>query len=126
MTTREIATRLVALCREHQNMEAVRALYSDDIVSVEAVEGQGMPREMRGKEAVLGKGQWWFDNHVIHSSEVSGAMYHGDDRFACVMKYDVTFKVTGQRFKMEEIALYTVANGRIVREEFFYDMQAMK
>ena len=31
-------------------------------------------------------------------------------------------KPTGQRFQMEEAGLYTVKDGAIVREEFFYAM----
>ena len=41
------------------------------------------------------------------------------------MNYDVTAKVgprAGQRMKMEEAGLYTVKNGKIVQEEFFYSM----
>lgn len=34
----------------------------------------------------------------------------------------MTNKPSGQRFTMDEAALYTVKNGEIVREEFFYDM----
>jgi len=34
----------------------------------------------------------------------------------------VTMKPTRQRFTMEEMALYTVKDGKIVREEFFYTM----
>jgi ketosteroid isomerase-like protein len=37
-----------------------------------------------------------------------------------VFEFDVTPKATGQRVKNREIAVYTVANGLIVREEFFY------
>jgi hypothetical protein len=32
----------------------------------------------------------------------------------------VTFKPTGKRQTRDEMALFTVANGKIVREEFFY------
>ena len=30
--------------------------------------------------------------------------------------------MAGQRMRMEEIAVYTVADGKVSREEFFYDM----
>ncbi|QOV89051.1 nuclear transport factor 2 family protein [Humisphaera borealis] len=126
MSLREVGKKLVELCRKGQNIDAITQLYSKDIVSVEAIEGQGMPREMRGIDAVLGKGKWWFENHEIHSAEVGNPVFHGNDRFACVMKYDVTFKPANKRMKMEEIALYTVADDKIVREEFFYDMGEMK
>lgn len=122
MSLRQVAARLVDLCRQGKNMDAVAELYDKDVVSVEAVEGGGMPREQRGIETITAKGQWWFDNHIIHGGEVSAPMFHGDDRFACIMRYDVTFKPANQRMKMEEVAVYTVKNGKIVREEFFYDM----
>lgn len=35
--------------------------------------------------------------------------------------YETTFKPTGQRIGMREMALYTVKDGKIVREEFFYN-----
>jgi hypothetical protein len=35
---------------------------------------------------------------------------------------DITFKPKGNRFSMEEIALYKVAEGKIVTEQFFYAM----
>jgi hypothetical protein len=33
---------------------------------------------------------------------------------------DTTFKPTGERSAMAEMALYTVKDGKIVREQFFY------
>jgi ketosteroid isomerase-like protein len=36
--------------------------------------------------------------------------------------YDVTNKPSGNRMKTDEIAVYTVGEGKIVKEEFFYDM----
>jgi ketosteroid isomerase-like protein len=44
---------------------------------------------------------------------------HGDDRFAVIFDIDATEKATGQRMPMREVAVYHVADGRIVREEFF-------
>ena len=37
-------------------------------------------------------------------------------------KYDVTNKPSGRRMIMDELALYQVKDGKIVREEFFYAM----
>jgi ketosteroid isomerase-like protein len=37
-------------------------------------------------------------------------------------RFEVTHKPSGQRMKMQEMGLYTVAGGKIVKEEFFYDM----
>jgi ketosteroid isomerase-like protein len=48
--------------------------------------------------------------------------YPNDDRFAVRFTYDVTNKGSGQRFTMDEVGLFTVKDGKIVREEFFYSM----
>lgn len=119
MNAFEVGQKLVELCKQGKNQEAMETLYSPDIVSVEAAEMPGLPREMRGYQAVAGKGKWWSENHTIHSAETEGPWPNGD-RFIARFKYDVTNKPSGKRFLMDEVGLYTVANGKIVREEFFY------
>jgi ketosteroid isomerase-like protein len=37
-------------------------------------------------------------------------------------RYDVTNKPSGRRMTMDEVGLYTVQGGKIVREEFFYNV----
>jgi ketosteroid isomerase-like protein len=71
---------------------------------------------------VKGKGEWWLANHEIHSASVTGPWPHGD-RFVVGFQYDVTNKPSGKRMKMDEVGVYTVRNGKIVREEFFYDAE---
>ena len=119
MNAFEVGQKLVELCKANKNMEAMETLYSPDIVSVEAAEMPGMGREARGREAVLGKGKWWSGNHIVHSQEVEGPWPHGD-RFIVRFKYDVTNKPSNKRLQMDELGLFTVANGKVVREEFFY------
>ena len=60
-------------------------------------------------------------NHEVHSVEVEGPLVAGS-HFSVVFRLDVTFKPEGKRFKMEEVAVYKVADGKIVYEEFFYSM----
>jgi ketosteroid isomerase-like protein len=119
MTTLEVGKKLVELCKQGKNQEAMETLYSPDIVSVEAAPMANFPAEARGREAVFAKGKWWSENHTVHSATTDGPWPHGD-RFAVKFAYDVTNKPSNQRFQMEEIALFTVKNGKIVREEFFY------
>ena len=107
---------------ESEIRDAIEELYADDVVSTEAQEAPGMTRQVQGKQSVLGKNQWWAENHEVHESHVEGPFPHGDDRFAVIFKYDVTNKPSKQRYKMEEVGLFQVQNGKIVKEEFFYDM----
>jgi ketosteroid isomerase-like protein len=121
MTTQEVANTLVKLCSEGKFQEAGDALYSPDIVSMEAGAPPGGSRESKGMAAVRAKGEWWVANHEVHSSTVEGPIVAGA-HFAVTFKLDVTFKPQGRRFNMEEVAVYKVADGKIVYEEFFYNM----
>ena len=120
-TTLEVGKQLVELCKQGKNDEALKTLYSKDIVSIEAGAPPGQSAEKRGLDAVIQKGVWWSENHIVHGAVTEGPFPHGD-RFAVVFKYDITQKATNQRFPMHEVALFTVADGKIVKEEFFYTM----
>jgi hypothetical protein len=121
MTTQEIADKLVTLCSAGNFHEATEALYSPEIVSMEAGAPPGGSRESVGLDAVRAKGKWWVDNHEVHSAKVEGPLVAGDI-FAVTFKMDITFKPTGVRHTMEEVAVYHCADGKIVREEFFYKL----
>lgn len=123
-STLEVGKQLVELCNKGENLKAVDTLYSPDIVCNEAMSMPGMPARMEGIEAIRAKNQWWIDNHTVHSGKAHGPWPLGD-RFIVHFDYDVTPKagpMAGQRMKMEEGALYTVKDGKIVQEEFFYSM----
>ena len=119
MNTMDIANKMIALCREGKNLEALDTLFANDVVSVEAGGPPGMNREANGLAAVKGKGEWWVANHEVHSALITGPWPH-DDRFIVGFKYDVTNKPSGTRMVMDEVGLYTIRDGKIVREEFFY------
>jgi ketosteroid isomerase-like protein len=119
MNTFEVAKKYVELCNKHDNKTILETLFSPDIVSVEAGAPPGASAEVRGVQAVAEKGVKWMSEHEIHSAKVEGPWPHGD-RFAVRFSYEVTNKPSGKRFPMDEVALFTVQNGKIVREEFFY------
>jgi ketosteroid isomerase-like protein len=122
--TNAVAHELVSLCRSGRNMEAIERLYARDIVSIEAVETPAFPAEMRGIDAVTRKNERWTEFNEIHAFEVNGP-FVGEDQFAVQYTFDTTSKATGQRTQMTEMALYTVKDGKIVREQFFYNMPGM-
>jgi hypothetical protein len=119
MTTQEIGNKLVALCKQGKNQEVKETLYARDIVSVEAAAPPGASAELRGIDAVLAKGKAWADNHTVHDAVVVGPYPHGV-RFIVRFKYDITNKPSNKRLQLDEAALFTVKDGKIVREEFFY------
>ena len=119
MTTKDLAAKYVSLCKEHKNDVILSELFSNDAVSVEAAAPPGGSAESKGIEAIRSKGKWWMENHIVHKAVVEGPFPSGD-RFCVRFTYDVTFKPDGSRRQMDEVGLFTVENGKIVREEFFY------
>jgi ketosteroid isomerase-like protein len=119
MTTSEVANEFVTLCRQGKNFEVMQRLYDENIVSVEAVLRKTGSFETTGKANVIQKSAEWAGAHEIHGGTVDGPFLVGD-KFAVVFAFDVTPKATGERVQDREIAVYTVENGLIVREEFFY------
>jgi ketosteroid isomerase-like protein len=122
--TLSVGKKLVELCKEGKHMEAIDELYSPTIVSVEAGAPPGGSPTSEGIAAVKGKGEWWSANHEVHKADVQGPFPHLD-RFIVRFTYDVTAKagpMAGKRFTMDEAGLYTVKDGKITHEEFFYSM----
>jgi len=119
MTGHEVGKKYVALCKEGKNEQCLNELFSKDAVSVEAGGPPGMDRTSNGIEAIRAKGKWWTDNHTVHKAEVFGPYPH-DNRFAVRFVYEITHKPSGRGINMDEVGLFTVENGKITREEFFY------
>ena len=119
MTTDQVAKKLVELCKQNKAMEAVQTLYSADVVSKEATPTPDGISEMKGLDAKVGKMQWWESNHDIHSATVEGPL-SAASHFSVRFTYDMTFKPTGKRATMDELGVYQVKDGKIVREEYFY------
>ena len=119
MDIQKIADELVAGCRENRAIANLEALYAADAVSVEAKD-QGMGREAQGRDAIRGKQEWWGANMEVTGGSISDPMVHGEDRFAVIFEVQGKEKASGNSFDMKEVAIYHVADGKIVREEFFY------
>ncbi len=116
MSTREIARQFVELCNQGKNFDVMRTMYAADIVSVES-----NGAETVGQTPVIQKSERWAAANTIHGEHVLGPYFHGSDRFAVHFTFEITPKSTGRRITQQEVAVYTVKDGKIVREQFFYD-----
>src|SRR5439155_2513159 len=117
MNTEEVAKKVMELVRKQAWYEALDTLYDDNVVSVEAYSMGGGSPETRGKEGVRGKVDWWVNAMEVHSFEAHGP-FVGHDRFVIQYDADVSDKKTKERRQLSEVGVYTVKNGKIVREEF--------
>jgi ketosteroid isomerase-like protein len=118
MTTREVADRLSQLFKEFKWKEALEELFSQDAVSVEPAHSPGL-QTVQGLDNIKKKGDQ-FNEMVeeMHGGSV-GEPIVGGNYIAVSMSMDVTMKGSG-RMNMEEICLYEVKDGKIVKEQFFY------
>jgi len=91
-------------------------LFSPDFVSVE---GHGVSMAFHGRDAVQTKCDQWLEMSMVHGCACEGP-FAGATCFAVKFRIDKTDKATGRRAVDEEIAVYAVQDGRVVREEFCY------
>lgn len=115
-STQEIAHDLVALCKAGKFDEAGEKYWADDVLSVEPA---GSMAPARGKKAVHRKGEEWAAANEVHSVEIGGPYVNGD-QFIVRFTIDQTVKATSQRMTMDEVGVYTLKNGEIAEERFFY------
>ena len=116
MNTQEIASDLVALCRQGKFDEAGEKHWAEDVLSIEA---QGADAESRGKAAARAKGEQWNRSFKVDDVTVEGP-YVNHDEFIVRFKLKTTNKESGEKASMDETALYRVRNGKIAEERFFY------
>lgn len=116
MNPQEIANAFTALCKKGEFEAAGAQFWADNVVSCEAMEGD-MAR-VEGRAAVEAKGAWWYANHEVHSVVTQGPYVNGN-QFMLRFTMDVTPK-GGERVQMDEMGLYTLKDGKVVEERFFY------
>ena len=118
MTTREVANKLVEYCRKGDWHSAQTELYAADAVSIEPKGARG-PELTSGLDNIIAKGKQW-ENSVeqIHSMELEGPLV-SSNHFSCTMTLDMKMKGM-DRMKSDQICVYEVKDGKIVKEQFFY------
>ena len=117
MTINEVATQLVALCKEGKLHVAIDTLYADNATSLEPMAYGPMPRKTEGKAAILAKGEWWQNAHEVHSMTVDGP-FVSPEFFVVIFNMDVTNKESGKRMTGREAAIYTVVDGKVATDQF--------
>lgn len=120
MTTKDIADRFYQLAQQRNWKQIQDEMYSDDAESIEPAHaaGQGM-QNAKGREALQKKMEMFQAMVEDYHGGQTGKPIIAGNYFSVPMSMDVTMKGAG-RMNMEEIAVYQVRDGKIVKEQFFY------
>ena len=118
MTTHDVANRFNELAQTGNWNGIQEELYGDNAVSVEPMNSPGL-KTVEGIEAIKEKGKQFGDMVEEMHGGYSNEPIIAGNHFALAMGMDVTMKGQG-RMKMDEIAVYEVKDGKIVKEQFFY------
>ena len=118
MTTQQIADRLSELFKENRWEDAQRELFSEEAVSLEPPKSPGL-QTVVGLENIIKKGDMFKDmTEEVHGGYIRGPIVAGN-HISFGIGMDATMKGQG-RSMMEEIAVYEVKDGKIVKEQFFF------
>jgi ketosteroid isomerase-like protein len=115
-TAEDVANGLTELVKQGKFEEAAQKYYSVDIVSTEPF---GEPATVRGIDAVNEKGKHFFESFEIKGVQVEGPFVNGD-QFVTEYKVETIDRKSGEQSELHEVALYTVNDGKIVDERFYY------
>ena len=117
MTTKAIAERLVALCREGRAEIAQQELYAEDAINLEPYGSPAFPQETKGLKAIIEKGRKFTAMiEQVHAISISDPLVAGSS-FACAMQLDVTIRGQG-RMSMDELCIYEVKDDKVISERF--------
>ncbi len=118
MTTKEIAGRLIELCRKGDFEAAQTELFADDAISIEPYATPEFEKETKGLQAIKKKAEKWNEMvQEMHGITISDTLI-ASNSFACTMRMNVTMKETGH-MDMTELCVYEVKDGKIISEQFF-------
>jgi len=118
MSTKNVADRFYELALQNQWDKVYDELYSHDAWSIEPDNSNGLPT-VQGMDKIREKGKMWHEMiEEVHGSYTNAPSVAGN-YFTCIMGMEATMKGQG-RIKMDEVALYEVKNGKIVKEQFFF------
>ena len=121
MTTQEVASRYMELEKAGKWMEIQDELYSEDVVCIEPehAAAMGMATITKGLTAIKAKAAAWNEGIAEMHGGFCTEPVVGGNFFSLAMGMDCTFK-DGNRMKLDEIAVFEVKDGKIIKEQFFF------
>ncbi len=101
------------MIRQGKALEAFEKFYAEGVIMMENDEA------FEGKEANRKREQEFFGNIIeVHSVGITATAVNGNTSF-CEQFFDATLR-DGKRILMEEVAVRTWKDGKVVKERFYY------
>lgn len=120
MSIIDLANTYIDHLKAGTSLEFVDAHYSEEVVSIEANAMPGTERITKGIDAIRGKIQWFNANFKVEGIEVAGPWPHGDEKYAVRMTFDLKHRESGTQSTLDEVAVFSVKDNKVVKEEFFF------
>ena len=120
-TADDVARDFTAMLRLGQFEAAGEAYWADDVTSVEPMDlPGGFPAKVTGIAATRSKCNARFNAARIDELSIDGPFVTGD-QFALFIDMMIAGRAGEEARPFSEIALYTIRDGRISEERYFYD-----
>lgn len=117
MNTPEIAQRLVELCRAGRFADAYAELFAPDFESIEP--SHGIMPLVTGVEGIQQRAALFHETiREVHSGYFNEPQIAGRF-FSLTMGFEAT-QTDGTRRNFDEVGVYEVQDGKIVKEQFFF------
>ena len=120
MNCKERATDLYVMMDQGKIFEALDKYYADDCQIIEMPTGEVRNGKEAQRKAIVG----WFEMVKENHDSTTGFITSDEDKGVSMVQSssDMTFH-QGGRMKMEEVAVQTWnQEGKIIKEEFYYQM----
>ena len=117
----DVARDFTDMLRQGQFVAARERFWADDVRSIEPHDlPDGIAAEVSGIEAARAKTARWLGSRHIHDLSIDGPFVTGN-QFALFLDMMIAGQPSGADQPFTEIAIFTVRDGRIIEERFFYD-----
>ncbi len=117
----DVARDFTALLRDGQFQAAGIKYWAQNIVSIEPDDLPGdIPAIIKGIEAATAKNNYLFGNRRIEDLSIDGPFITGN-QFALFLDMRIVDLASSAQQPLTEIALFSVEDGQITEERFFYE-----
>ena len=117
----EVARDFTDMLRQGQFVAARERFWAADVRSIDPHDlPHGIAAEVSGIDAARAKTAQWFGSRRIHDLSIDGPFVTGN-QFALFLDMMIANQPSGTDQPFTEIAIFTVRDGEISEERYFYD-----